>query len=76
MPSLWSDTSTPGLRNNLLAIQSDIPFSVKATPGMKAMRVALHKYAPMVLTSPSFGETIVFQGNQVNFSLRLSRPLT
>lgn len=56
-----SDTSTPGLRDNLLAIQSDIPFSVKANPGMKAMRAALHKYAPSVLTSPSFGETIVFQ---------------
>jgi branched-chain amino acid transport system substrate-binding protein len=56
-----SDTSTPGLRDNLLAIQSDIPFSVKANPGMKAMRVALHTYAPSVLTSPSFGETIVFQ---------------
>jgi branched-chain amino acid transport system substrate-binding protein len=56
-----SDTSTPGLRDNLLAIQSDIPFSVKANSGMKAMRVALHKYAPSVLTSPSFGETIVFQ---------------
>ncbi len=56
-----SDTSTPGLRDNLLAIQSDIPFSVTANPGMKAMRAALHKYAPSVLTSPLFGETIVFQ---------------
>jgi len=56
-----SDSSTPGLRDNLLAIQSDIPFSVTANPGMHAMRVALHKYAPSVLTSPSFGETIVFQ---------------
>ena len=56
-----SDTSTPGLRDNLLAIQSDIPFSVKANPGMEAMRAALHKYAPSVLTSPSFGETIIFQ---------------
>jgi branched-chain amino acid transport system substrate-binding protein len=56
-----SDTSTAGLRDNLLAIQSDIPFSVKANPGMKAMRAALHRYAPSVLTSPSFGETIVFQ---------------
>ena len=56
-----SDTSTPGLRDNLLAIQSDIPFSVTANPGMKAMRAALHQYAPSVLTSPSFGETIVFQ---------------
>jgi branched-chain amino acid transport system substrate-binding protein len=56
-----SFTSTPGLKDNLLAIQSDIPFSVTANAGMKAMRAALRKYAPSVLTSPSFGETIVFQ---------------
>jgi len=53
-----SDPSTPGLRDNQLAIQSDIPISVRSNPGMKAMRIALHKYAPSILTS---GETIVFQ---------------
>ena len=53
-----SDPSTPGLRDNQLAIQSDSPISVRSNPGMKAMRIALHKYAPSILTS---GETIVFQ---------------
>jgi branched-chain amino acid transport system substrate-binding protein len=53
--------ATPGLNNNLLVIQSDIPFSVTSNPQMQAMRTALKKYAPGVLTSSSFGETVVFQ---------------
>ena len=54
-------SGTPGLNNNLLVIQSDIPFSVTSNHQMQAMRTALKKYAPGVLTSPNFGESIVFQ---------------
>lgn len=56
-----SMSATPGLQNNLLVIQSDIPFSVTSNRQIQAMRTALQKYAPSVLTSPNFGETIVFQ---------------
>ena len=71
-----SDTSTPGLRGNLLAIQSDIPFSVKANPGMKAMRVARIntplRYSPLLrLARRSFSS-----GYRANFSLRPSKPPT
>jgi branched-chain amino acid transport system substrate-binding protein len=52
---------TPGLNNNLLVVQSDIPFSVTSNPQMKAMRAALKKYSPSVLTSQNFGESVVFQ---------------
>ena len=57
----FSDTSTPGLRDNLSCHPVGHSILGYGKPRNEGIRVALHKYAPSVLTSPSFGETIVFQ---------------
>jgi branched-chain amino acid transport system substrate-binding protein len=47
-------TSTPGLSNNLLAFEPQIPFNVTNTPATKAMVAAFKKYQPALLSSPNY----------------------
>jgi branched-chain amino acid transport system substrate-binding protein len=47
-------TSTPGLENNLLAFEPQIPFNVTNTPATKAMISAFKKYQPSLMSSPNY----------------------
>jgi branched-chain amino acid transport system substrate-binding protein len=47
-------TSTPGLSNNLLAFEPQIPFNVTNTPATKAMVSAFKKYQPSLMSSPNY----------------------
>jgi branched-chain amino acid transport system substrate-binding protein len=47
-------TSTPGLENNLLAFEPQIPFNVTNTPATKAMVAAFKKYQPSLMSSPNY----------------------
>ena len=47
-------TSTPGLSNNLLAFEPQIPFNVTNTPATKAMISAFKKYSPGLIGSANY----------------------
>ncbi len=47
-------TSTPGLENNLLAFEPQIPFNVTNTPATKDMVAAFKKYQPSLMSSPNY----------------------
>ncbi len=47
-------TSTPGLENNLLAFEPQIPFNVTNTPATKEMVAAFKKYQPSLMSSPNY----------------------
>jgi branched-chain amino acid transport system substrate-binding protein len=46
--------TTPGLSNNLLAFEPQIPFNVTNTPATKAMVSAFKKYQPSLMSSPNY----------------------
>ncbi len=46
--------STPGLENNLLAFEPQIPFNVTNTPATEAMVAAFKKYQPSLMSSPNY----------------------
>jgi branched-chain amino acid transport system substrate-binding protein len=46
--------TTPGLSNNLLAFEPQIPFNVTNTPGTKAMISAFKKYQPKLISDPNY----------------------
>lgn len=49
---------TPAL-NGTIATENDIPFFVTRTPATKALRAALKRYEPSVLSSANFGEAVI-----------------
>ena len=50
---------TPGLDNNLLAFEPQIPFNVTNTPGTKAMVSAFKKYEPGLTSNPNYNGEVV-----------------
>jgi branched-chain amino acid transport system substrate-binding protein len=51
--------TTPGLSNNLLAFEPQIPFNVTNTPGTKAMVAAFKKYQPGLVGSANYNGEVV-----------------
>jgi branched-chain amino acid transport system substrate-binding protein len=47
-------TTTPGLENNLLAFEPQIPFNVTNTPATKEMVAAFKKYQPTLMSNPNY----------------------
>jgi branched-chain amino acid transport system substrate-binding protein len=47
----------PGM-DGTIATENDMPFFVTSTTATRAMRAALEKYEPAVLSSPNFGEAV------------------
>jgi branched-chain amino acid transport system substrate-binding protein len=47
-------TTTPGLENNLLAFEPQIPFNVTNTPATKEMIAAFKKYQPTLMSNPNY----------------------
>ena len=51
--------SSPGLSNNLLSMQPQIPFTVTNTPGTIAMINAFKKYEPSLMGNPNYNGEVV-----------------
>jgi branched-chain amino acid transport system substrate-binding protein len=54
-----ANLTTPGLGTKAIGYETDIPYFLTATPGMKLYLKAVKKYAPQILKSPNYGEEAV-----------------
>jgi branched-chain amino acid transport system substrate-binding protein len=54
-----SNLTTPGLGTKSIGYETDIPYFLTTTPGMKLYLKAIKKYAPQILKSPNYGEEAV-----------------
>jgi len=51
--------STPGWSNGMIAVQPNLPFSVRSTPAAKTMYAAFNKYEPGFVKNQNFNELAV-----------------
>jgi branched-chain amino acid transport system substrate-binding protein len=51
--------TTPGIDTKSIGYETDVPYFLTNTPGMKTYLKVVRKYAPQILKSPNYGEEAV-----------------